>query len=149
MQPRISYLIKRLERGVRSELDAALRPLGVSTPEYTTLSVLRMRSGLSSAQLARRAFVSGQAMNQIVISLEQRGLIERAADPDHGKILRAQLTRKGTAVLKQCDTATMHVDRILTAQLSGAQEAALREALVKCGEALDDAELGTPRTVLK
>lgn len=149
MQPRISYLIKRIERGVRAELDSALRQLGVSTPEYTTLSVLRMRSGLSSAQLARRAFVSGQAMNQIVISLEQRGLIERAADPDHGKILRAQLTRKGTALLKQCDAATMHVERILTAELSHTQEAALREALVKCGEALDHAEPGGARAASK
>jgi len=143
MQPRISYLIKRIERGVRAELDAALRPLGVSTPEYTTLSVLRMRSGLSSAQLARRAFVSGQAMNQIVISLEQRELVARTADPDHGKILRAQLTRKGSALLKQCDTATAHVDRLLTSALTPQQEGALREALVRCGEALDHADAST------
>jgi DNA-binding MarR family transcriptional regulator len=141
MQPRISYLIKRIERGVRAELDAALRPLGVSTPEYTALSVLRMRSGLSSAQLARRAFVSGQAMNQIVISLEQRELITRSADPDHGKILRAQLTRKGSALLKLCDGATSHVERLLTSTLSEQQESALREALMQCGEALDHSDV--------
>jgi DNA-binding MarR family transcriptional regulator len=75
MSARISYLIKWVERGVRSGLDTALSALNVTTPEYTTLSVLRHRSGLSSAQLARRAFVSAQAMNQLVVSLERYGWI--------------------------------------------------------------------------
>ncbi|MET0388630.1 MAG: MarR family transcriptional regulator [Polyangiales bacterium] len=139
MNPRLSYLIKWVERGIRSELDAALRPVGVSTPEYTTLSVLRSRSGLSSAQLARRAFVSGQAMNQLVIAIEKRGWIERSADPRHGKILRATLTLKGAEVLRACDKATAHVEKALLSQLTREQAANLREALNACADALSRA----------
>jgi DNA-binding MarR family transcriptional regulator len=136
MRPRVSYLVKRVERGIRSELDAALEPLGVSTPEYTALSVLRARSGLSSAQLARRAFVSGQAMNQIVISLERRGWLEREPDPLRAKILRARLTRQGSDELRDCDRATAYVERALLADLTPGQADTLRKALETCADSL-------------
>jgi DNA-binding MarR family transcriptional regulator len=137
MTPRVSYLIKWVERGLRTALDAALRPLNVSTPEYTTLSVLGRRGGLSSAQLARRAFVSPQAMNQIVMSLEQNGWIERSADPNHGRILQARLTRGGRAVLAACDRATAHVERQLIAGLSAQEADALRRSLERCATAFE------------
>ncbi len=136
MSARVSYLIKWVERGLRAALDAALRPLDVTTPEYTALSVLGRRGGLSSAQLARRVFVSPQAMNQIFMSLEQNGWIERSADPHHGRILRARLTRRGRAVLAACDRATAHVERALLTELSTQEADALRQALERCAAAL-------------
>jgi DNA-binding MarR family transcriptional regulator len=139
MTARISYLIKWVERGVRSGLDTILQPMGVTTPEYTALSVLRHRSGLSSAQLARRAFVSAQAMNQIVVSLERAGWIERTPDPDNGRILRAELTREGRTVLSACDKATAQVERTLLSQLSEAQAQSLRATLELCANALTEA----------
>ena len=144
MQPRITYLIKWIERGVRGELDAALRPLDVATPEYTALSVLRERQGLSSAQLARRAFVSGQAMNQIVIGLERKGWIMREADPGHGKILRARLTPRGLTVLSACDRATAHVERELLGDLSREEISVLRRALSQCASTLTDTDGALP-----
>ena len=137
--PRISYLVRRLERRVRAELDKCLSQLGVATNEYTTLSVLAVRPGLSSAQLARRAFVSAQAMNQVVTSLERRGWIERTSDPDRARVLRTVLTRQGRAVLADCDRATRHVERILLSRLTDRQAEALRETLGLCSDALFEA----------
>ena len=138
LSPRVSYLIRRVERGVRAELDAALRPLDVTTTEYTTLSVLAHRSGLSSAQLARRAFVSAQAMNLIVVSLERNGWIERVADPDHNRALRANLTRRGQAVLAECNRATSHVETMLLSKLTARRANELHEALEACVAALSE-----------
>ena len=121
---------------MRAELDAALRPLNVTTSEYTTLSVLAHRSGLSSAQLARRAFVSAQAMNLIVVALERNGWIERAADPDHNRVLCASLTRAGKAILAECDRATSHVEELLLSRLSPKQADGLHKALEECAAAL-------------
>ena len=134
--PRVSYLVRRVERGVRAELDAALRPLNVTASEYTTLSVLAHRSGLSSAQLARRAFVSAQAMNLIVVALERNGWIERSADPDHNRVLCASLTRAGKAILAECNRATSHVEELLLSRLSSKQADGMREALELCAAAL-------------
>ena len=68
---------------------------GLSVNQYTTLSVLDRRSGLSNAQLARRSLVSPQSMNEVLLTLEERGLVRRRAHPDHGRILQARLTAKG------------------------------------------------------
>lgn len=141
MSARISYLIKWVERGVRAGLDTALQQLNVTTPEYTALSVLRHRSGLSSAQLARRAFVSAQAMNQLVVSLERYGWIERTPDPDHARILRANLTRKGREILTACDKATAHVERTLLSELSTSDVDALRGMLETCANSLVEGDL--------
>ena len=130
--PRVSYLFKWVERGLRIRLDEALATLGVSTPEYTALSVLGRRDGLSSAQLARRTLVSAQAMNQLVIGLERRGLITRTADLDHRKIQRASLTPAGRQLLAACDRASEPVEDQVLSGLSGAEVAELRRLLSTC-----------------
>lgn len=107
--PRISYLVARADRGIRRLLDDVVGAHGLSTPEYTAMTALRLRPGLSSAQLARRAFVTPQAMNQIVAGLEDRGLIRRSTDPNHRRILQTFLTADGKRVLTRCDR---DVDRL-------------------------------------
>ncbi len=134
--PRISYMIKWVERALRAQLDTALSTHGVTTAEYTALSVLRQRDRLSSAQLARRAFVTPQAMNQIVIELERRGLIERRSDAEHRRIQRTSLTRRGTAVLDACDEATAPIEAQLLSSSSRTEVESLRRALWRCAIAM-------------
>ena len=55
-EPRVSYVVARLERALRQAINERVREHGLTTLQYTTLSVLgRRRGGLSNAQLARRA----------------------------------------------------------------------------------------------
>ena len=77
---RLLYLIKGLEMAERARLEEVLRPLGVTVHQYTVLSILERRGGLSSAQLARRHFVTPQAMHQLIASMERDQLIERRSD---------------------------------------------------------------------
>ncbi len=53
--PSTLYLVERLELGIRAVLDDALRPHGLTTTQYTALTALAHRDGLSSAQLAAAA----------------------------------------------------------------------------------------------
>jgi hypothetical protein len=39
--PRFSYVVGRLDRAIRQELDHRLAPLGLTWPQYTALSILR------------------------------------------------------------------------------------------------------------
>jgi len=66
---------------------AALRGLGITTPQYAALTFLDESPGLSSAQLARRAFVTPQTMNRMVANLEAAGLIARGPHPELGRVL--------------------------------------------------------------
>jgi DNA-binding MarR family transcriptional regulator len=135
--PRLAYLVKWVERGLRLLLDEALEPSGVSTPEYTALSVLGQRDGLSSAQLARRVGVTPQAMNQIVIGLERRGLIRRENEA-HGRMMGTSLTAKGKELLSACDRATLPVEERLLSGLSRTEIAAFRRTLTACAASLGD-----------
>lgn len=139
--PRISYLIKRIEQGTRSFIDEGLKPFGATRNQYTALSVLRMRAGLSSAELARRSFVTAQAMNQVVVVLEERGLIVREPDPAHRKILRAYLTPAGNRLLDRCDEVIDEAERAMVKDLSSRQLSTLVQALTTCSAALDGMHL--------
>jgi DNA-binding MarR family transcriptional regulator len=130
--PSLTYLIKWMERKVRSELETALLPLGVSVSEYTALSVLNEGRELSSSQLARRTFVSAQAMHPIVTDLIKRKLLARRDNPDHGRIQLVRLTAQGQRLLDRCNAASRDAEERAFAGLSPAQTAALRKSLERC-----------------
>jgi DNA-binding MarR family transcriptional regulator len=128
-EPRISYLVARLDRLVRGNLAEALKPLGVSVPQYTLMSVLAHRPGLSNAQLARRSYISAQAMHQLVNTLEEKALIERSSSPDHGRIQMTTLTHAGRDVLDECDAAVGVVEERLFGPVGPEAEGDLRRII--------------------
>jgi DNA-binding MarR family transcriptional regulator len=130
--PSLTYLIKWMERKVRSELELALSPLGVSVSEYTALSVLHEGRELSSAQLARRTFVSAQAMHPIVTDLVKKKFLARRDNPDHGRIQLVRLTAQGQRLLERCNAASREAEEQAFAGLSPAQIATLRTSLARC-----------------
>jgi DNA-binding MarR family transcriptional regulator len=116
LKPRFSYAVAALDRSIRRSLGAVLQPLGLSVAEYTALSLVRRRDGYSNAQLARRSFVSPQAMHEMIQSLEGRGLLERAESASHRSIRHINLTESGRALLEACDDV---VDVMEAAMLAG------------------------------
>jgi DNA-binding MarR family transcriptional regulator len=147
IEPRVGYLVYRLERRLRTRLDKAVTAHGVSTTEYVTLSVLRNRDGMSSAQLARWAFVTPQAMNLVISSLERRGLIRRAPSTAHRRVLEASVTAAGRKVLARCEASMDRIEADMLAGLSDRETETLRSALAECARALEgSASSGSGRT---
>jgi DNA-binding MarR family transcriptional regulator len=128
----VSYVIGRLDRALRRHLDEGVGRHGLTVLQYTTMSVLRARSGLSNAQLARRSFMTPQSMSEVLARLEQKGLIRRGPDPDHGRILRVELTDAGHEILAACDRVVDEIEETMLAQLSGDERAALASGLTRC-----------------
>jgi DNA-binding MarR family transcriptional regulator len=100
--PLTIYLVKQLELVVRALMDEALRPRGLTTLQYTALSVLRRRGKLSSAQLARRSFVTPQSMHEMVLGLERGGLLMRERDQTNRRVLLIELTARGRQLVAEC-----------------------------------------------
>ncbi len=100
-QPTLVYAVGRVSQGIQREMRKRLAPWNLSVPDYTTLSVLERRPGLSNAQLSRRALITPQSMFEVLASLERRGLVEREVDPQHGRIRLAALTPSGRATLRK------------------------------------------------
>ena len=115
---RISYVIARLDRALRRQIADMVAPHGLTATQYTALSVLRAGKGLSNAQLARRSYVTPQSMIEMLGTLEGKGLIERSPAPDHGRILRTELTAKGRRLLARCDDELDRIEGEMTRELS-------------------------------
>lgn len=133
---RLTYLIKRLEMAERARIEEVLRPLGVTLHQYTALSILERREGLSSAQLARRHFVTPQAMHQLIATMERDRFIERRPDQANRRILRAWLTRHGADVLEACHRAVDGVEQRMLSVLAPEEALAFGRAVERCLEAL-------------
>src|SRR3954453_3656407 len=142
---RLTYLVKRLEMAERARMEEGLRPLGVTLHQYTALSILERREGLSSAQLARRHFVTPQAMHQLVASMEHAGLIERRPDEANRRILRAWLTEHGADVLRACHHVVDDLEARMLSALSYAEAVVFERALEQCLAALATAGAKEPR----
>jgi DNA-binding MarR family transcriptional regulator len=134
--PRLTYLVKRLELAVRAAMDDIVGELGVTVPQYTALSVLERHPGMSSAQLARRSFVSRQAGGEMLASLERKGLVRRAPDTGNRRVLRISLTRAGRTLLAACDAAMDDLEDRMLLRLSDAERQRLRALLDACTVAL-------------
>ena len=116
--PRFSYVVATLERIVRRSLGAVLRPFELTVAEYTALSLIRRRDGYSNAQLARRSFVSPQAMHEMISSLEKRDLLERSPSQSHRSMRHTHLTEQGRELLDRCNAAVDEMEETMLAGIS-------------------------------
>jgi DNA-binding MarR family transcriptional regulator len=135
-EPRISYLAAMLQRATRKAIGERVRPYGLTTLGYTTLSILGRRGELSNAQLARRAFMTPQAMSEVLMALEPKGLVERNAHPNHRRVLPATLTLEGRRVLAACDAEVDALERAMLEALTPHQVRSLRNGLISAIRAL-------------
>lgn len=129
-QPRISYVVARLERAIRRSINERVSIFGLTVLQYTTLSVLGRRGELSNAQLARRAYMSPQAMSEVIEALESKGLIKRSRHPNHRRVFPATLTAKGRKVLASCEASVDAMETELLDGLTAEERTRLRESLI-------------------
>ena len=117
-------------------MDAELRELNVTTPQYAALSVLAEQPGISNAALARRSFVTPQTMNQVMLRLEAAGLVNRRAHPEHGRVLQAYLTEEGNNLRKECAIRVDALEGRMISSLSEDEGLTLLGLLQRCSAAL-------------
>ena len=127
-----TLVIARLERALRKEIGRLVGPRGLSVAQYTTLSILRSRDGLSNAQLARRLWVTPQSMNEVISALERAGLIDRVPDAANRRILRTALTPTGRATLDACDADILAMEQEMLAAVPGEDHEHLVATLENC-----------------
>ena len=119
--PQVCYAIARLDRAVASAIAQQVSPYGLTTLQYTVLSVLH-RGGvpLPNADLARRFNMRPQSMQEVLDALEEKQLIRRDPHPSHGRLLPAILTARGRQVLKACDAAVVDLEERMFASFDSA-----------------------------
>ena len=125
------YVIGRLNHGIRRDLRQLLAEWDLSVPEFTALSILQRRPGLSNAQLARRTMVTPQSMIEILAGLEARKFVSRTVDPNHGRILKSELTEEGKRVVTAAQVVTDAMQEELLEGVSEADRQVVFDAMIK------------------
>ena len=133
----LGYQLKHVQAALRTRMDEALRPLGLSAPQYLCLELLSRTPGASTSDLAREAFVTRQTMSTLLRTLVDRGLARRAAQASSGRALPVQLTPEGRSLLKEASKVTEEIERVMVAPLSETQLRTIREAMSACIAALE------------
>src|SRR5690349_20871608 len=133
----LSYLIRRTQLASRAAMDAGLKPLGITAPQYAVLGSLSIEPGISNAALARVAFVTAQSMLGIVGNLEKLGPVERAADRAQGRSLQARLTDRDKTALLRAHKSARAVEGAMISRVPERDVAQFKRLLVKFAENLN------------
>ena len=129
----VGYALKRATTALHGALDAVLRPQGLSVSQYSCLELLARDPGLSSAALARGAFVTRQAMHQLLGGLRAAGLVEGER---RGRGERLSLTPEGRTRLHAASAAVAHVEQHMLEPFGPQQRRRLHADLMACIDGL-------------
>ncbi|MGI8535731.1 MAG: MarR family winged helix-turn-helix transcriptional regulator [Mycobacteriales bacterium] len=145
LEQAVGYLLKQTATALRTAMDAVLRPLELTVPQYACLRLLERSPGQSNAELARGAFVTRQSMNQVLRGLQDRSLLTRPATATHGRALSTELTPEGQRVLHAASTAVAAVEQRMLTPLTQHDQQRLRHDLAACTHALAATTPRSPR----
>jgi len=134
----LGYLLRQAGTAFRGATDRALVELGVTTPQFSVLTMVVAYPGLSGADLARLTALTPQTINVIVRNLARDGAIAKTAHATHGRILRLHATAKGEALLKRCRSRVHEVEKEVAALLGKDEERAVRRWLSAVAEKLSE-----------
>jgi DNA-binding MarR family transcriptional regulator len=134
----LAYLLRQAQAATRLTMERALADLGVTTPQFVVLTMLRAYPGLSGADVARVAFLTPQTVGVIIRNLERDGAIKKTPHPVHGRVLQWTVTRRGETLLDKCRRRAQVLERRLMAGLSAKAQAIVRRWLSKIATDLQD-----------
>jgi DNA-binding MarR family transcriptional regulator len=138
------HLLKSAELAVRSCVEMALAPFGVTPALVLVLFRLRASDGISSADLARAIGVRPQSIVDLIRPLERSGLIRRRRAREHRRILRISLTAAGERLLDRAIPVTRQLESELFSGLTPRQVSHLREGLSRLLARAQEHQLHAP-----
>lgn len=138
-QHQLGYELRVAELAWRKNLEGPLGDLGLTIPQYSTLRALERAPGASSAELARRALVTPQTMNALVLQLEQAELINRTISTTNLRVLNADLTPSGKTLITKARRLVRRLESVAVNDLSESEHRQLLDLLTRCTAALERA----------
>jgi DNA-binding MarR family transcriptional regulator len=114
--------------------DDTLEALNLKMSEYDVLTALRRQGQpyqLTATELAHESLLSNGAMTHRIDRLEQRGFVEREADPDDRRGVLVRLTQAGRELVDKALEARLHLADVQIAALTLEERQAVSSSLRK------------------
>ncbi|NKN31899.1 MarR family winged helix-turn-helix transcriptional regulator [Marichromatium bheemlicum] len=117
------YLANHLARLFARELQARIKPLGLSIGTFPALLVLWEGDGLTQRELIAALDIEQPTMANTLARMERDGLIQRRRDPHDGRAQRIWLTETARALEGPATAAATAVNARALAGLSATERA--------------------------
>lgn len=135
----VIYVIKQLELALRPRLSDVCLAEGMTAAQYTALTVLERRPGITSSELARRSFVRAQTMAATLDPLLESGLVRREPSAGNARRMSLFLTDAGVAAIARVSPAVSGLEDLLMADLGPEERAQFGDLLARAQHAMADA----------
>ena len=126
-----AYLLGRLGREARRQFTQILSAWELQSSHYGILLLLEAIGQASQQQLAQQLSIDRANMVALLDTLQQRGFIQRQADPGDRRRHIVKLTAEGLGELQQIRQARERVDDAFFAGLDTKEQETLHRLLVK------------------
>ncbi|MBL8898624.1 MAG: MarR family transcriptional regulator [Planctomycetes bacterium] len=139
--------VLRLAKLLEASLERALQPFELAAWEFDVLATLRRHGApyrMSATRLATSSMLTSGAMTNRIDRLEQRGLVERLADPNDRRGVVVALTPRGIELVEQAVAARFEEAAARLAGIAKTDRERLAQGLRRMllafpGEALEEA----------
>jgi DNA-binding MarR family transcriptional regulator len=96
---RAGFLIRRLHQLHCSLFLEETREFGITPVQYSLMTALAEPGELDQNSLALKIGLERTSVAEVVLRLQDRGLLERRQSPDDGRVKLVRLTRKGKTLM--------------------------------------------------
>jgi DNA-binding MarR family transcriptional regulator len=129
-----AFLLAQLGAHAASQFAEKLGVLDLTPPDAGILRLLRIAAGLSQQELAAKLKIHPSRLVAILDNLEQRGFVERRANPDDRRLYSLHLAQAGGEALERIGrVAREHQDALLSS-LSKEERDTLANLLARIAE---------------
>ena len=110
----LRYLILAAQREGDRALSAALRPYGLTTAQAEAVDVLRKaKRPLTVKEIGERLICEHGSPSRLMQTLVRKGLVERLAAKDDGRLTLLRLSAKGRTAARRMTEAKRGIDRAI------------------------------------
>ncbi|GJL92379.1 MarR family winged helix-turn-helix transcriptional regulator [Hyphococcus sp.] len=125
------YRIVALGHAISGRLARAYRDEKITIPEWRVLAVIGEAAQVAARDVVRRTPMDKMTVSRAVASLEQKGFVKRAPDPDDRRVSSLALSGEGRALFDRVAAMALEFEDDLLATLGADEAAAFRMALKK------------------
>ena len=136
------FMVWLVHRSTADLLDRALGPAGFTADDFAIYSVLAAAPGITPTELARWMAAPATTVSSYVKRFEDRGHLTRTTHPEDRRSYQLRLTPAGSRAHKAAGSLFAPLRRQVTETLA-AQEADVREALLRLRAVIDEIRSGT------
>jgi DNA-binding MarR family transcriptional regulator len=135
---RPGFLIRRLHQIHLALFAEACGEFGVTTVQYSILTVAAAQPGLDQAAMANEVGVDRATMADVLARLERRGLVRRSRSARDARLKLVHATVAGRRLLSRMDRHARDAHERTIAPLPAAERAAFLDALIRLVDAGND-----------